>query len=182
VTGLTRCPCDRSPNLRRTILPRLFALLKDADPDTSTLKEAKGAVHESAIMRKQSCRHVPYASTNRQFTKLYRTTHAGEGAISLDRLESRDFRGPNEGGTSPPAFNPECNLEGSPRASASLLTKNYSPVTPLLTRSLRSTLRFSARPSAVSFDAAGFVSPIAPGATMFFAGTWQSWSKYATTA
>jgi hypothetical protein len=58
-----------------------------------------------------------------------------------------------------------------------LVKEIYSPATPLLTRSLRSTLRFSARPYAVSFDAGGFVSPIAPGAAMFFVGTLQSWSK-----
>ncbi len=49
--------------------------------------------------------------------------------------------------------------------------------TALLTKSLSSTLRFSARPNSVSFDATGFVSLIAPGATMFFAETLQSCNK-----
>jgi Kelch motif len=53
----------------------------------------------------------------------------------------------------------------------------YLAAMPLFTRTSTSTLRFSVRPSAVSFEAAGFETPIAPGVTMCRTGTSQSWSK-----
>src|SRR5262249_36538877 len=40
---------------------------------------------------------------------------------------------------------------------------------------------FSARPAAVSFEAAGAASPIAPGAMTWRTGTLQFWIKYAIT-
>lgn len=42
---------------------------------------------------------------------------------------------------------------------------------PLFTKTLTSTRRFSARPAAVSLLAAGWNSPIAPGATIRHTGT-----------
>jgi hypothetical protein len=47
----------------------------------------------------------------------------------------------------------------------------YAPAIPLLTRTLTSTRRFSARPAFVSFGATGPYSPIAPGATICRTGT-----------
>ena len=53
----------------------------------------------------------------------------------------------------------------------------YCPARPLLTRTLTSTRRFSARPDAVSLLAAGSASPIAPGAIMCRTGTLPSWIR-----
>ena len=52
-----------------------------------------------------------------------------------------------------------------------LLLPYCPPATPLLRRSLTSTLRFSARPDGDSLEPAGLVSPIAPGARMRPTGT-----------
>jgi hypothetical protein len=54
----------------------------------------------------------------------------------------------------------------------------HCPARPLFTRTLTSTRRFSARPFAVSLDAAGSAVPIAPGAITCRTGTLQSWIKY----
>jgi hypothetical protein len=55
-----------------------------------------------------------------------------------------------------------------------LLLPYIPPATPLLRRSLTSTLRFSARPDGDSLEPTGLVSPIAPGARMRPTGTPQS--------
>ena len=53
----------------------------------------------------------------------------------------------------------------------------YDPASPLFTRTLTSTRRFSARPCVVSLVAAGSASPMAPGAITCRTGILQSWIR-----
>jgi hypothetical protein len=62
-------------------------------------------------------------------------------------------------------------------ARANEVDITYCPARPLLTRTLTSTRRFSARPAAVSLGAAGSAVPIAPGAMMWRIGTLQLWIR-----
>lgn len=134
-------------------------------------------------MRRSYKAHVCYLSLNlqlqssRERSKPWRAHFECYGRL---RQDNRAETTVCSGSAAPPALQNDIHSETRKELISMGFCNNHGmrgylgPAIPLFVRTFTSTLRFSARPDAVSFEAAAWVSPIAAGDTICRIGTLHS--------